>query len=64
MTHEKVLKRQELIIIFMRRREFFFWTLCWWIYVLSVQSRKINSENLARFRGGFKTENLKKIRKN
>ena len=34
----------------------FFWTLCSWIDVLRVQPRKNNSENLTRFRGGFKTE--------
>ena len=42
----------------------YFCTLRWWIDVLRVQSRENNSENLTRFRGGFKTENFKKIRKN
>ena len=57
MTHE-------LIIIVMRSRKHFSGTLCSWIYVLRVQSRKNNSENLTIFRGEFKTENFKKIRKN
>ena len=42
----------------------FLGTLCLWIGVLRVQSRKNNSENLTIFRGEFKTENFKKIRKN
>ena len=48
----------------MRSRKHFLGTLCLWIDVLRVQSRKNNSENLTIFRGKFKTENLKKIRKN
>ena len=48
----------------MRSRKHFWGTLCLWIDVLRVQSRKNNSENLTIFRGEFKTENFKKIRKN
>ena len=59
MTPEKVLMRYELIIIVTRCR-----ALCWVDGCFGMQSRKNNSENLTRLRGGFKTKNFKKIRKN
>ena len=68
MTIEKVLKRHELIKIVTRRRKLFLDLMlvppAWWIDVLRVPSRKNNSEKLARFRDGFKSENLKKNKKN
>ena len=45
MTHEKVLKRHELIMIGDHDApKTFFWTLCWWIDVLRVQSRRNYSD--------------------
>ena len=59
MAHKKVfipLKSFKEARIVMQHRKFIF---CLWINVL----RKNNSENLTIFRGEFKTENFKKIRK-